>query len=275
MPLDMSMIILSDIHSRFEYLDYLLEIVEDIDLLVCLGDIDKYNKFTSEAHDFFNSLGSKIRLKLISGNCDPDSYRNFLLENPNLSLEHKWETHNIYTIGGFGGIIPFSNFIRRARSFLHGKKVTKQLQTNIEKEFEDILYLNVNNGYYKCTNETPEMQKRWLDEETIYYIDENEIYNFFTSTRSINSNEIWFTHNPPYDFPESKGTGVSNGSIGLYNAIKEIKPFLVISGHLHKEGIWTMGKTMCLSTPPLEEGKYAKIEIVNHEVKYQFKNIEI
>jgi Icc-related predicted phosphoesterase len=105
-----------------------------------------------------------------------------------------------------------------------------------------------------------------------YEYNEDEIFSFFRGSKSSNpQNSIWAVHCPPFGYPQNIAkvaeiAGVSVGSKGLLQAIEEASPFLVLSGHIHGEGSWKVGKTHCFSAPAMSDNRFLQLELENDQV---------
>lgn len=91
------------------------------------------------------------------------------------------------------------------------------------------------------------------------------------------SNLILVVHNPPFDTECDRIPGdIHVGSKLLRSYIEEIKPLLVVTGHIHEsQGTSKIGETTVINPGSLGMGEYALMDIsLDSKSKWTVKNIE-
>ena len=110
-------------------------------------------------------------------------------------------------------------------------------------------------GGSKFTGTTPfeRTEEEILSDLTLVTEQENQTWN----------NLILIIHNPPKDTKcDTIANGVHVGSQLTREMIEKTKPLAVITGHIHESaGIDKIGDTVVINPGPLDEGKYAWLEV--------------
>lgn len=84
---------------------------------------------------------------------------------------------------------------------------------------------------------------------------DEEAYDFLRS--NLTKNSILLLHQPPYGILDTVRNGHA-GNKGIRKAVDEIKPRVVMSGHIHEErGIYENKDTLFFNPGPAKEGYYA------------------
>lgn len=88
-----------------------------------------------------------------------------------------------------------------------------------------------------------------------------------TNDKNQWNNLILISHNPPKDtLCDQCAPKVHVGSTLFRNFIQDIKPLLVVTGHIHEGcGIDKIGETIVINPGALHDGKYALVEIQNQD----------
>ncbi len=256
---------MSDIHGNFN--DSAVEFVSSSDLTLCLGDLGEMGEIREEAYEYVIKLASAGKLLVIPGNCDGACLRTFLTNHVGLSIHQAVVDFWGFVFAGFGGTVDAVTHARAMRAhFLWGSEAfVDSYLTYLEngpwlKGFIDTIGIELEDRKFKAISETPELITKWNTLRSSCEFEEHEIRQFF-SEKAVGS-DIWIVHTPPFGFPGSERLGgLSIGSRGLLDAICAKQPLLVISGHIHKEGEWQLGRTKCLSAPPLKNNLALSIEI--------------
>ncbi|HUH44711.1 MAG TPA: metallophosphoesterase family protein [Treponemataceae bacterium] len=76
-------------------------------------------------------------------------------------------------------------------------------------------------------------------------------------------NLVMIIHNPPHDTKLDRvSMGLHVGSKKIREAVEEIKPLVLVSGHIHESfAIDRLGNTLLINPGSLAEGRYAILEI--------------
>ncbi len=79
---------------------------------------------------------------------------------------------------------------------------------------------------------------------------------------------ILMVHAPPYGINDMISSGLNVGSTGILKIVKEFRPILVLSGHIHEDyGIKHIDGTTFVNPGPAKDGMYALVEVDNGAVK--------
>ncbi|MCL2296414.1 MAG: metallophosphoesterase family protein [Methanomassiliicoccaceae archaeon] len=91
-----------------------------------------------------------------------------------------------------------------------------------------------------------------LDEETIY-----------KKLKPISKEKmILMVHAPPYGINDMIPSGLNVGSESVLKIVKEFRPILVLSGHIHEDyGIRHINGTTFVNPGPAKDGMYAVVEV--------------
>ncbi|TFG32022.1 hypothetical protein EU528_04565 [Candidatus Thorarchaeota archaeon] len=271
----MEISVISDLHGNFN--ESVFDILKSSDIIICLGDLDKPGQINKKAFDFLLRIESIGRLLIIPGNCDTDCLSSFLNYHVDTNIHKRLVDCSGFSIAGFGGSVDAITYARAMRAhFLSGTEnfidsTLAQIEVSTWlRDFMQILGLGFEGKKIVASPESCDLILNWEKLRSSCEFEENEIYDFF-SLKASDCN-IWLSHTPPFGFPGSERMGgYSIGSRGLLNAIVASQPQLVLSGHIHCGGVWQLGKTLCLSVPPMSEN-YALIlnidtdSIPTHEV---------
>ena len=273
----MKISVISDIHGNFrgELIDYL----NQSDYVICLGDLDGLGKICDSCVHYIKDIANQSKFFLIPGNSDPECLKEMLSSNPEWSLERTSKYIGNFSISGFGGTINNHTFMRRFRKYLHKRSVADIFRKGIDaipsgiKVMFDKMGIVVDEGILIALPETPDLERSWNSDNSPCRYEEDEIRDFFMD--STTTSDIWVSHTPPFGFPGSgRLGGISIGSEGLLEAIQAKQPLLVLSGHIHKEGQWKIGNTLCLSAPALLNNAFMHVEI-NDENVISFSVVEL
>lgn len=84
---------------------------------------------------------------------------------------------------------------------------------------------------------------------------------------------VMIIHNPPYNTKLDKlSSGIHVGSKLIRKVIEDIKPLVVVSGHIHEAyAIDAIGDTVLINPGSLAEGRYAILEIESKGKKFEIK----
>ena len=90
-------------------------------------------------------------------------------------------------------------------------------------------------------------------------------------------NLVAIMHNPPKDTKcDVVGNGIHVGSVALREWIEQVKPLLVVTGHIHESrGIDNIGETVVVNPGALFEGNYAVSEIIRDGDVWKVANTEL
>ena len=91
------------------------------------------------------------------------------------------------------------------------------------------------------------------------------------------SNLVDIMHNPPKDTKcDTISGGIHVGSPSLREWIENVKPLLVVTGHIHESrGIDKIGETVVVNPGALCEGNYAVSEIIRDGEAWKVTNTEL
>lgn len=86
-------------------------------------------------------------------------------------------------------------------------------------------------------------------------------------------NLVMIIHNPPYGTKlDTVSMGAHVGSKLVREVIEEVKPLVVVSGHIHESfAIDTIGETLLINPGSLAEGRYALLNIEKKDGKFEAK----
>lgn len=98
---------------------------------------------------------------------------------------------------------------------------------------------------------------------TPFEFSEKIIYSTLSSI--MRENAILVTHTPPFGYLDRTAAGTPAGSLSVARIVKEFKPRLVLSGHIHENPGIIRGKTIIVNTGPALSGHYA-IVTINDEI---------
>jgi Icc-related predicted phosphoesterase len=101
---------------------------------------------------------------------------------------------------------------------------------------------------------------------TPFELDEETIYKMLKPISK--EGMILMVHAPPYGINDVIPSGLSVGSRSILKIVKEFRPILVLSGHIHEDyGIKHIDGTTFVNPGPAKEGMYALIEIDDGAVR--------
>jgi len=95
---------------------------------------------------------------------------------------------------------------------------------------------------------------------TPFELDEDTIYK---KLRPISrEGMILMVHAPPYGINDTIPSGLNVGSTSILRIVKEFRPILVLSGHIHEDyGIEHLDGTTFINPGPAKNGMYAVVEV--------------
>lgn len=253
----MKLLVISDIHGNFT--DAVLRLVSESDLTLCLGDLGPQTGTSDESFVFIKQIASVGRFLMIPGNCDEGCLQTFLAENNTISLNGRVLHIGGHSFAGYGGSPSTVSYVRAVRSrFISGTEASigasllQGEKSQGMRKFLQTFGIAITEGGFVVNPETPELLESWSALHSPCEFQESHAWEFLT-TKAAHS-DIWILHVPPFGFPGSERIGgVSIGSRGVLDAITAVQPLLTISGHIHRAGRWTLGRTSCLSAPAMED----------------------
>ncbi|MDR1954488.1 MAG: metallophosphoesterase family protein [Candidatus Methanoplasma sp.] len=100
---------------------------------------------------------------------------------------------------------------------------------------------------------------------TPFELDEETIYRMLKPISK--EGMILMVHAPPYGINDMIPSGLNVGSTSILKIVKEYRPILVLSGHIHEDyGIKHVNGTTFVNPGPAKDGMYAVVEIDNGSV---------
>ena len=101
--------------------------------------------------------------------------------------------------------------------------------------------------------------------DTPFELSEEDIYN---KLKPISKNGmVLMVHAPPYGINDTIPSGLHVGSVSIMKIVKEFKPLLVLSGHIHEAiGVVTENGTTFVNPGPAKDGRCAIVDIDNGTV---------
>jgi Icc-related predicted phosphoesterase len=96
--------------------------------------------------------------------------------------------------------------------------------------------------------------------DTPFELDEETIYKMLKSISK--EGMILMVHAPPHGINDMIPSGLNVGSTSILKIVKEFRPILVLSGHIHEDyGIKHIDGTTFVNPGPAKEGMYAVVEV--------------
>lgn len=210
-------LILSDIHEQYH--SFSPEVINQkypntiFDCILIAGDMTNYGVTSSDSSNMFEFVIREANLSSwLSSLAD---YFNcpiyFIPGNHDIKMR-KWKdtnthVHNIYN------------------SYVHHMQGVGELGYNLF-----ITGMSLSPCY-----DMPRIAKVW-DNMTANKSHESRYYNQFATIHMPNSLNIFVSHCPPYGVLDSCDNGALIGSKGLLKLIENVKPDIVICGHVHEHG---------------------------------------
>ena len=101
--------------------------------------------------------------------------------------------------------------------------------------------------------------------DTPFELSEEDIYKKLSSVSKTGM--VLMVHAPPYGINDMIPSGLHVGSTSVLKIVKEFKPLLVLSGHIHEAiGIVEEDGTTFVNPGPAKDGRCALVDIVNGTV---------
>ena len=101
---------------------------------------------------------------------------------------------------------------------------------------------------------------------TPFELDEERIYRMLKPISK--EGMILMVHAPAYGINDMIPSGLNVGSTSILKIVKEFRPILVMSGHIHEDyGVKYIDGTTFVNPGPAKDGMYALIEVDNGAVK--------
>jgi len=101
---------------------------------------------------------------------------------------------------------------------------------------------------------------------TPFEMDDEEIYRLLKPISK--EGMVLMVHVPPYGINDMIPSGLNVGSTGVLRIVKEFRPVLVLSGHVHEDhGVRHIDGTVFVNPGPAKEGRYAIVEIEEGKVR--------
>ena len=102
--------------------------------------------------------------------------------------------------------------------------------------------------------------------DTPFELDEETIYNMLKPISK--DGMILMVHAPAYGINDMIPSGLNVGSTSILKIVKEYRPILVLSGHIHEDyGIKHIDGTTFINPGPAKDGMYALVEMDEGTVK--------
>jgi len=101
---------------------------------------------------------------------------------------------------------------------------------------------------------------------TPFELDEETIYKMLKPISK--EGMILMVHAPPYGINDMIPSGLNVGSKSILKIVKEFRPVLVLSGHIHEDyGVKYINGTTFVNPGPAKDGMYALVEVDGGAVK--------
>ena len=107
---------------------------------------------------------------------------------------------------------------------------------------------------------------------TPFELDEDTIYKML---RPISKEGmILMVHAPPYGINDMIPSGLNVGSKSILRIVKEFRPVLVLSGHIHEDyGVKHIDGTTFVNPGPAKDGMYAVVEVDRGAVRAELYTV--
>lgn len=221
----MKIVAISDLHSKWNEIK-----VPECDILINAGDITYAGEV--ELYKGFNSWMKK----------QPAKHKISIAGNHDVTLD--WSSDCLQ---------PF--FHQRPPYFLFSKDERKQYAEKMINLFEDFNYLEEQETIIKGIKifGTP-----WNKEFMNWGFNASEKELEEKYSRIPNDTQILVCHEPPYGLGDHNGTDHC-GSLSLLDRIKQVKPEIVICGHIHEGyGMYKVGSSLIINAACLDRAYNAK-----------------
>lgn len=149
-------------------------------------------------------------------------------------------------------------------SFLNTLEEKNASVQGILASFDGLHFIGAG-GATKFTGKTPNEISEEEIVQDLYLVREDDGYSW--------DNLIMIIHNPPYGTKLDKvSMGMHVGSKLVREVIEEIKPLVVVSGHIHESfAIDSLGNTLLINPGSLAEGRYAILTVEGKDGKLEAK----
>jgi len=275
----MDLLVLTDIHDNWTYLEEMITLASELDGVIFLGDLlvhgtlEKHNPI---AFRNFSRIHDAARFTVgVPGNSATPDIIQFLNAN-NFNIHGKSRVLDNVGFFGVGGTPDSVTLILELRDFFQ-KEILPAIKLH-DKALETLSAFGVTiKDDVFVVEDWTETQVRELNQyRGPFDHTEEEIFSILTQgLQSLPecSIRVLLSHIPPYEpvlnprFPE----GVSTGSKGITKFVKEFRPSIVLSGHYHIYHEFDIDEIPCVIFPAATDGFYSILQIDQSSKEFTVK----
>ncbi|MGY5881820.1 MAG: metallophosphoesterase [Candidatus Thorarchaeota archaeon] len=275
----MDLLVLTDIHNNWAHLEELVSLADELDGVVFLGDLRIHGssgitdsvlirKF-SRIHE-----ASKFTIGVPGNSVTPELIQ--YMDDNEFNVHGKSRIINDIGFFGVGGVADPVNLILELRAFFK-EKIRSAIKIRDDAlETLAVFGVTIRDDIFVVEDWSEKQIKELERFRGPFDHTEEEIQDILFQgfqTLSDCSVRILLSHIPPYEpllnpkFPE----GVSTGSKGITQFIKEYRPSAVLSGHYHISHEFEIANVPCFTFPAVIDGFYSILTIDQHTRDFKVK----
>ncbi|MFW9834893.1 MAG: metallophosphoesterase [Candidatus Thorarchaeota archaeon] len=264
----MEFLILTDIHDSWTHLKKMLQLAEQMDGVIFLGDLMKFRKFTEESIENLTLIKEASNLMVgLPGNGAVVQVRD-MFDSLRINLHCKGIIIEDTGFFGIGGVPTTVQTISDIREFFKTQDTSGIPPNSKAMETWNAFGIFYENGRFVVEDWTDSDLAKMSRYTSPFEHSEEQIDDILsTAYEQIKgaSLKIMLSHVPPYEsgtisaFP----LGVSTGSKALSEFIIEHDVDLSLSGHNHQNYTFYIENTECIVVPAVLNGYYGVLSVDN------------